>query len=185
MNLIGTHDTERILTVLGGEDSTGKTNAYLINARLNNEERKIAKEKLFMAYAISATLPGIPSIFYGDEVGMEGYSDPFNRRTFPWGKEDEEILTFYKTIGKIRRDNSVYKKGQLLPLIISNEVLAFARIDKNSRLISFVNNSDTEKILNFKKNAEALISNQTSKTVKILPHTVEIIKTYEKSFTWN
>ena len=59
MNLLGTHDTERILTVLGGESPEGKTNDYLVNVRLDEKEREAARKKLFIAYAISATLPGM------------------------------------------------------------------------------------------------------------------------------
>lgn len=184
MNLLGTHDTERILTVLGGEGSDGKTNDYLVNVRLSEKERNTAKRKLFMAYAICATLPGIPAVFYGDEAGLEGYSDPFNRRTYPWGHEDQDILDFYKKIGNIRRENQVYREGSFNALFVSPEFLVFKRFDKKTCLITSINNSDTTKKLTFKKKAEALIGGYSAHTVIIPPHSAEIIKTDKLSFNF-
>ncbi len=184
MNLLGTHDTERILTVLGGECAEGKTNNYLVNVRLNASEKAIAKKRLFMAYAICATLPGIPTVFYGDEAGLEGYSDPFNRRTYPWGREDTEILKFYKKIGRIRQKNSVYNEGGFLPHLISENLLIFDRFENKTHLITAVNNSENSIKLIFKKNAEALISDYSAHKIIIPPHSVEIIKTDKPNFNF-
>ena len=65
------------------------------------------------AYSIIATLPGVPCIYYGDEAGMEGYGDPFNRRYYPWGEEDAELISFFSKIGRIRRENSEFSEGIL------------------------------------------------------------------------
>ena len=111
MNVLGTHDTERILTVLGGDSSKGLSNAELSIKKMNNFQRKKGIERLKLAYTILATVPGIPCIYYGDEIGMEGYRDPFNRLPFPWGKENLELLDFYKKIGEIRTKEPLYKDG--------------------------------------------------------------------------
>lgn len=182
MNLLGTHDTARILTELGGEDSLGKSNDYLASVRLSEKEKSIAKKRLFMAYVISATLPGIPSIFYGDEVGIEGYSDPFNRRTFPWGREDREIQNFYKKIGKLRRKNTVYAQGATKALVVESDLLVFERYENDTRFITAVNNTNTTKKFNFKKIAKALIGNYSAREIIISPYSAEIIKTDAKSF---
>lgn len=184
MNILGTHDTERIITVLGGEDSDGKPNDYLVNLKLSSGELDIARKKLFMAYVISATLPGIPSIFYGDEAGLQGYSDPFNRRTYPWGHEDMEILEFYKTIGKIRCKNSVYKEGSFKPILLNSDLLIFERYENGMRFITVVNNSNDIKKLNFNKDAKALIGNYNSRSISLSPYSAEIIKTNAKHFTF-
>ena len=102
MNLLGTHDTERILTVLGGRDLSALSYEEVKSVRLTDEERRLAFRRLRLGYAILCFMPGIPCIYYGDEVGMEGGRDPFNRRTFPWGKEDAEILSFYRRMAQIR-----------------------------------------------------------------------------------
>jgi len=113
MNFLGTHDTPRILTVLGGEAPDGYTNAELSIKTMSEGERERALKMLKCAYAIIATLPGVPSIYYGDEAGMEGYGDPFNRRYYPWGEEDEGLVTFFRNIGRIRRENSEFSEGIL------------------------------------------------------------------------
>ena len=141
MNLLGTHDTERILTVLGGEKASGRSNEYLSRKKMDDLERGMAKRRLRMAYTILATLPGIPTIFYGDEAGMEGYHDPFNRMPYPWGYEDKKLIAFYKKIGKIRRDNSVYKRGAFSLLHLSSDALVFSRSEGEDAYITFVNNT--------------------------------------------
>ena len=99
MNIIGTHDTARALTVLGSRpelwNADKNTQAYTV---LVGDARERAKRRLKMAAVIQFCMPGSPTIYYGDEAGMQGYGDPLNRRTFPWGHEDEELLYFYRTL---------------------------------------------------------------------------------------
>ena len=142
MNLLGTHDTERILTSLAGESSAGHTNAELHRLRMTDEQRALAKKRLMSLYTVLATLPGIPTIFYGDEAGLEGYSDPFNRMPYPWGREDSDILSHYRLIGKIRRGSEVYKKGDFELLELSEDMFAFRRIYKGTSYVTVLNNSD-------------------------------------------
>lgn len=102
MNLLGTHDTERILTVLGGRDLSGLSYTALKDVRLSLEEYDMAVKRLQLAWTILSFMPGIPCIYYGDEAGMEGARDPFNRRTYPWGKENHTLLSFYTRMNAIR-----------------------------------------------------------------------------------
>lgn len=141
MNLLGTHDTERILTVLGVDSVDSYTNAELAKKKMTKDEYKKAKELLKLAYAIVATVPGVPCIYYGDEAGMQGYRDPFNRLPFPWGKEDTEILDFYRKIGKIRRNEAVFKGGLFKLLECNFDILAFARYIDNEFTVTLVNRS--------------------------------------------
>jgi len=164
MNLLGTHDTERILTTLGGKDSYGFNNSQLLTLRMTTKERKEAVRRLMAAYTLLATLPGIPTIYYGDEAGMEGYSDPFNRRPYPWGKEDKTILNHYKKIGKIRTENKVYKDGEFELLHLSSDVLIFERIKGKEHFITFFNNSDATITVKFKKPATDLLNNISAKS---------------------
>ena len=108
MNLIGTHDTERILTVLGSvPEDYEHCNDELAVARLAPESRRRAARLLKLASALQFTVFGIPSVYYGDEVGMEGYHDPFCRFPFPWHDLDDptrvELLTHYRALGELRR----------------------------------------------------------------------------------
>lgn len=77
MNFLGTHDTERIITVLGGESADGHTNSELAYMRMTEEQLDLAKHLLILAFLMIAHLPGSLSVYYGDEIGMEGYRDPF------------------------------------------------------------------------------------------------------------
>ena len=109
MNLLGTHDTERILTVLGeGNDRDfDASNELLSTKRLTETQYRRGIALLKMAATIQYTVYGVPSLFYGDEAGLEGYHDPFCRRPYPWGRENGELLEFYQ---KYRQE--------ILPLII-------------------------------------------------------------------
>ena len=159
MNLLGTHDTARILTILGGESAEGKSNATLARLRMDNGRRSYAVKKLMTAYTILATLPGIPTIFYGDEAGLEGYGDPFNRMPYPWGSEEKHLLDHYRTIGNIRNKYSVYKSGSYKLLHLDEELLVFSRSDSHYSYITVVNNSSKELSLHFDEKASELISN--------------------------
>ena len=178
MNVLGTHDTERILTVLGGESSEGYTNEELSVKKLSLEDRKKAIKLLKLAYCINATMPGIPCIYYGDEAGQEGHRDPFNRRPFPWGKEDSELLEFYKKIGSIRVKESLFKTGSFLLLECNETLLAYARYDKKSFVLTIVNRGGEP--VSFESNF-ILKDIETKKAVKqIAPLSVSILKSNNK-----
>ena len=88
MNVLGTHDTERILTILGSENMPSNKKE-MAESKLSEEELKQAVKLLKIAVLLQMTLPGIPCIYYGDEAGMEGWEDPLNRRCYPWGNENK------------------------------------------------------------------------------------------------
>ena len=180
MNLLGTHDTERILTILGGERSEGRSNEYLSRKKMNDLERGTAKRRLRMAYTILATVPGIPAIFYGDEAGLEGYHDPFNRMPYPWGHEDHNLINYYKTIGNIRRNNDVYKEGDFKLLYLDEGTLVFERYDDEYSYVTFVNNSAQRCRVEFSSPAVALcfdVDEQGSCVFDLPAFTAQIFKT--------
>ena len=188
MNLLGTHDTERILTVLGGERPEGRSNEYLSKKKMNDLERGIAKRRLRMAYAILATVPGIPAIFYGDEVGLEGYHDPFNRMPYPWGREDHKLINYFRSVGRIRRDNKVYKEGEFELLYIDSNTLVFERYDEKYSYITFVNNTKQSSSVEFSSKAEALISDGAAVAVStsfdVPAYTSQIFKTKRHNYIY-
>ena len=73
--------------------------------RLSEELYSIGKKRLKVASSLQYFLPGVPCIYYGDEVGMQGFEDPINRRPYPWGKEDKELLEHYRYLGKLREEH--------------------------------------------------------------------------------
>ena len=176
MNLLGTHDTPRILTILGGKGSEGRSNAELSTLRMSPEARAKAIKRLKAGYTILATLPGIPAIFYGDEAGLEGYSDPFNRMPYPWGKESAELVEFYRTLGEIRRKNSVYKKGAFKLLYLTDDLLVFARYGKSESYVTVVNNCDKDLTLQFDAPVRSLISSKRKNQFTLSPRGSEIFK---------
>lgn len=122
MNLLSNHDTERMLTMFEGLD----------------------KMKAFkLATALQMTLPGVPLIYYGDEAGVDGGKDPYNRKTYPWGKENVELLTWYRKLSSIRVKNNAIKKGDINLYKVSSNVIAFSRKYDREVIITIINRSES------------------------------------------
>lgn len=102
MNPLGTHDSVRILTALSGPNMDGASRSKKHASSLSEAEYRIGIRLLKLAVLIQMLLPGVPSIYYGDEVGMEGYNDPFNRRCYPWGKENLKLREWFRALGNFR-----------------------------------------------------------------------------------
>ena len=139
MNILGTHDTERILTVLGCDNAGEMQNCELAEFKLGEEQRKEALLRLKIASLLQFTLPGIPCVYYGDEAGLEGGRDPFNRRTYPWGREDTEILSWYRSLGKLRNSESVFAKGDFEFLHVRGGLVVYRRFDGEECIVIAVN----------------------------------------------
>ena len=145
MNHLGTHDTPRILTVLG-EPFRG-TKDERAHRRMTPVQRKTALMRLRMAVFLQFTLPGMPCIYYGDEAGMEGFEDPFCRACYPWGREDEELQAYYRMMTALRGSSEALRRGGLRVLAAGNGRIAFSRAFGDERLIVCVNHSIGEWVL--------------------------------------
>ena len=139
MNLLGTHDTPRILTAVV-DDFDGSREAQA-SRRLSRNQFEVARERLLMASFLQYTLPGSPSLYYGDEAGMEGYKDPFNRRTYPWGRENTEFLQHFRRLGQLRKAHAALRLGDVTFLEAGDRHVAFARHYENSTLRIYCNRS--------------------------------------------
>ena len=126
MNFLSTHDTPRILTLLGGEP-TSADKAERAAARLSPAGRELARRRLMLGALLLYAFPGSPTVYYGDEAGMEGYEDPLNRRTFPWGQEDEELLRWYRKLGQLRGGRPSLQRGDICYLYADGSGLALRR----------------------------------------------------------
>ena len=87
---------------------------------------------LKIASVLQFTVYGVPSVYYGDEVGVEGYHDPFCRMPFPWGREDKELLAHYRALGELRHAHSALKDGEFRFLACTKHAFAFERFDRSS-----------------------------------------------------
>ena len=143
MNLLGTHDTERILTVLGeGHEGSDEENCVLATKLLSPKERIHGVRLLKLAAVLQYTVYGIPSVFYGDEVGLEGHHDPFCRRPYPWGREDGDILAHYRKLGALRQTQRVLADGAFALLHAADRQIVYTRGDGADCLTVIVNTSD-------------------------------------------
>ncbi len=150
MNLLGTHDTARILTAIAGEDEEGKTMEELASARLSPDAYRWGKRQVTLAYLVLATLPGVPSIFYGDEVGLEGYRDPLNRRPYPWKRRDKHLFDAFCAIGKMRRGEPLFSEGDFALLHLDGELLVFSRREAGAVALTVINRSHRGLSLRFR-----------------------------------
>ncbi len=147
MNVLGTHDTERILTALSGVDLTNKSRSAQAKLKLSGAQFSKAKRLLKMALAVNYALPGIPCVYYGDEAGMTGGKDPFNRAFYPWGREDTELLDYYCRLGEIRRGAEVLREGGMYPLSAEQGCIAFLRYRPGMRRLCVIANRNDARIL--------------------------------------
>lgn len=141
MNILGTHDTARILTVLGGKICDNKEEMAVTH--LTEQEKKEAKSKLKIAALLQYTLPGVPCLYYGDEIGMEGYIDPFCRGCFDWEHIDNELHDFYVKMGELRKNalKDVLTEGIYREVFADNYCIVFERKRQNKSVYVYVNQS--------------------------------------------
>ncbi len=140
MNFLGTHDTLRILTYLGvGETKEEETKDWRSSYRMSEEELQRGIARLKLGVEVLYTFPGAPTIYYGDEAGMEGFEDPYNRRTFPWGRENQELLEHFRKLGCLRRETEALRSGELRWGPCRGHVLSFYRRSGNQSVCTAVN----------------------------------------------
>lgn len=133
-NFLSSHDTERILTVLGGRACKNKDGQA--QEILSEQEWTLAIKRLKCLIAMQVFLPGVPVIFYGDEAGLEGYSDPFCRKCFPWGHENTDLTEFYKQSISLRKESGAFTSGEFETVYKFEGGYGFIRIgDKESYVV--------------------------------------------------
>ena len=148
MNSLDTHDTLRAITLLGtGGDGKDHDKAWRAQRRLTDEERQRGKALLKLASLILYAFPGSPTLYYGDEAGLEGYEDPFNRRTFPWGSEDQDLTAWFAALGMARKGSQALRRGELEWLCCEGRVLSFLRKEGNETVLCAVNAGDEPTLL--------------------------------------
>lgn len=142
LNLIGSHDRIRTLTYMGeAPDAESMSEQERKNFSLSVEQKNLAKGRMWLLVLMQMTMPGVPCIYYGDEAGMEGFADPYNRGTFPWGNEDKDLLSIHQNAINLRKHLSVFTDGEFMPLSYGKEVFGYVRENENEKAIVLVSNS--------------------------------------------
>lgn len=144
MNHLGTHDTARVLTVLGKSDSFVGDRDWQSQQKLSEYEYALGVKRLKVAAVIQYTLPGVPSLFYGDEAGVEGYGDPFCRSTYPWGYENCELLQFYKDLGEVRKKCKAFVDGEFFTVFTGENAISYIRKNKKGKAFIAVNRGNKD-----------------------------------------
>ena len=142
MNMLGTHDTPRILTAL--VDDFDGSREEKARRRLSPNQRILAQERLLMASFLQYMLPGAPSLYYADEAGAQGYKDPFNRRPYPWGREERSLLEHHKQLGQLRKSEEALRLGDLAFFQAGDQKLGFSRSYNGRCLQIYVNRSSDD-----------------------------------------
>lgn len=142
MNHIGTHDTMRAITQLAGESCEFRDRNWQSEKSLTCEQYELGVKLMKLASVIQFTIPGVPSVYYGDEVGMQGYKDPFNRYCFPWGKENIELQEHYKSLGQMRMSCDCLKEGKYVTVSEMLGCLAFVRYSEKDEILVIVNRNE-------------------------------------------
>ncbi|SEO47997.1 bifunctional glycogen debranching protein GlgX/4-alpha-glucanotransferase [Propionispora vibrioides] len=158
MNLIGSHDVPRIITLLG-EAPPGDTISVGKQARfrLDSEKRQLALARLKLLSLWQMTFPGVPAVYYGDEAGLEGYRDPYNRGTYPWGREDQALLTWYKKIIALRKAHPVFSTGTWELLYAGGDIYGYIRRIENGRDVFGAAEPDAAALVLFNRNPRRTI----------------------------
>ena len=139
MNELSNHDHSRFLTRTNR--MVGRVGTAGTAAASQDIDEAIFKQGVVM----QMTLPGAPTLYYGDEAGVCGWTDPDNRRTYPWGHENFEILEFYREAIAIHRQHKVFKTGSYKPLVEQRDLLCYGRFDMDNAAFVLINTSDTDK----------------------------------------
>ena len=142
MNFMSTHDTERALTAIADESSNGRDRYWQSGRTLSPERYEYGVQMLKLAYAMTFTLPGVPSIYYGDEIAMQGYRDPFNRGYFDWDSTEERIRPVLAQLAQLRKECDAFYDGTFEILGAENDVLHYRRVGRTQTAEIILNRSE-------------------------------------------
>lgn len=143
MNLLGSHDTVRIETVLSGApDRNALTRSEQAAYEPQPDGAARGRARHILALMVQMSYPGVPSIYYGDEAGLTGMADPFNRGTYPWGREDEHILSRYALITAARRSSKAMRTGLSGVMAVNRDVFAVIRTSGEDSSLTLINRSE-------------------------------------------
>ena len=142
MNFLSTHDTPRLLTILGLTSPAPQTRDERAVYQLSDSDLARGMSLLKLAALILYTFPGSPMLYYGDEAGMQGFEDPFNRGTYPWGRENAELVQYFQQLGALRKAHEALQSGTIVYHAAQGRALAFSRRTEHDHCLTAVNAGD-------------------------------------------
>ena len=189
MNFTSTHDISRAIEIFGcnvfqqyGEWAWNLQNdslEWIRTHKMSREEYKYGK-MVYKSYVVSlAFLPGIFSIFYGDEVGLQGIGNLANRAPYPWNHKDKDLLSFFEKIGKVRKQELFLRKAEIKIVKIDDEQFIYERYDKKHKILVAASRTHRKSNLNLPdeyKNAEIIFKIKESNKQQLSPFGAIAIK---------
>ncbi len=138
MNMTGTHDTSRLFTLLGDAPAfEALTTWQARDYRLPKAQAELAEKRMMLYYLALFTLPGNPCIYYGDEIGMQGYKDPYNRGTFSWETRDTQMADWVKQLGILRKQLGIAQGS--VQFFASDGVLKYEITTESQNVMVYIN----------------------------------------------
>ena len=175
MNVLSTHDSPRIITLLGRRNTVTDKD-LMAQEKLDEFEYALGKEREKVATVLQFFLYGVPSVYYGDEEGLEGDLDPYNRRCYDWENGDEDLIKHYKTIAKIRKENQVFKDGVTNIVALEKQIFIFSRGEGKDKITVALNVGNHAKRITLNGNAIDLYSGERDKAFDLKPNGFLILK---------
>lgn len=139
MNFLSTHDTPRLLTLLGLTSPAPESRDARAHYSLSDADLARGTALLKLGALVLYTFPGSPMLYYGDETGMQGFEDPFNRGTYPWGHEDKALVRYFSQLGALRKAHEALQCGTIDYLTADGRALVFARESSTDRCVTVLN----------------------------------------------
>lgn len=167
MNLVGSHDTTRLLSYLDGVDDDRKQKEIDKAFPTYENTTDTAKQRQYLVAFLQFTYAGAPTIYYGDEIGMTGADDPDDRRAFTWGKGNKDLVTWYAKLADIRSQYSALRTGSVEPIDVNDDaIMGYVRSDDKDTITVLGNNADSNKEITV-----SIGTNATSKITDIVSGT--------------
>lgn len=150
MNFLSTHDIQRAITAFGGDSADGMSKDWQAEHYMTPEQYEYGKIVFKSAMVLQFFLPGVPCIYYGDEAGLQGYGDPFNRRCYPWGREDTDLIEYVRYLSSIRNELKEFLNGRCEFVVSNDATVAFLRYndDETKCVLIAMNKSDNQYDIN-------------------------------------
>lgn len=178
MNSISTHDTERALTLLSTDENVPDRVWQASRHHLSEGQLARGIPRLKLAMALQYLLPGVPCIYYGDEAGVYGYRDPFNRCTYPWGHENEELLEYSRRLGELRTRYPGLSHAKFTPILFWENACVFERSWQDGSLLLALNRSEDWARIDFPEQyetAQVVLGDYQHQTKMLAPLSLAVL----------